>query len=267
MASVCLRLWSKSAARPRFWMQIEPFDQAPRSLGHLEPMTPSARRTKGTEWQTFHYWPAIVPQGEINYKNTTNSKDNSSVLHCAGMSWLLFFLKGLLTSPASPWCNLLSIWNPIAFWNWIYLAHSHSEWTLLPQEKKRRNCLRSREVLDLSGTSVSAASFQIGRPHYREEGGAGRWDKAGRRAPPPKPRTRNTSRFGSLMEQLPKLQLEMKTSEKHLCWEKVLLPNFEFEGRFLLWMNIKSENKRCAPQAFGKLRDFHFRMNSLHRRK
>lgn len=81
-----------------------------------------------------------------------------------------FFLKGLLTSPASPWCNLLSISNPIAFWNWIYLTHSHSEWTLLPEEKKRRNCLRSCEVLDLSGTSVSAASFQIGRPHYSEGG-------------------------------------------------------------------------------------------------
>lgn len=48
-----------------------------------------------------------------------------------------FFLKGLLTSPASPWCNLLPISNPIAFWNWIYLTHSHSEWTLLPVKKKR----------------------------------------------------------------------------------------------------------------------------------
>lgn len=79
--------------------------------------------------------------GEINYKNTTNSKDNSSVLYCVGTSQLFFSLKGLLTSPASPWCNLLPISNPIAFWNWIYLSHSHSEWTLLPVEKKKKEIL------------------------------------------------------------------------------------------------------------------------------
>lgn len=85
-----------------------------------------------------------------------------------------FFLKGLLTSSASPWCNLLPISNPIAFWNWICLTHSHSEWTLLPVTKKARgfvwNCLRSHEVLESSGTSLCLPlTFQQEEcPHYRE---------------------------------------------------------------------------------------------------
>lgn len=115
-------------------------DHTVRSFGHLEPMTSSTHNTKEQEWQTFHYCSTIVLEGEINYKNTTNSKDNTNVLYCVRTSWLFFpfsFLKGLLTSPASPWCNLLSISNPIAFWNWIYLTHSHSEWTLLPVQEKR----------------------------------------------------------------------------------------------------------------------------------
>lgn len=117
-------------------------DRAVRGSGHLEPMTSSRYNTKEQEWQAFHYCPAIVPEGEINYKNTTNSKDNSGVLYCVGP---FFFLKGLLTSPASPWCNLLPISNPIAFWNWIYLTHSHSEWTLLPVKKKERFCVKLPE--------------------------------------------------------------------------------------------------------------------------
>lgn len=56
--------------------------------------------------------------------------------------------KGLLTSPASPWCNLLLISNPIAFWNWIYLTHSHSEWSLLPAKKKKKKGKRKKgEIL------------------------------------------------------------------------------------------------------------------------
>lgn len=97
-----------------------------------------------------------------------------------------FFLKGLLTSPASPWCNLLPISNPIAFWNWIYLTHSHSEWTLLPVKKKRDsvwNCLRSREVSDSSGTSLCLPlTFQQEEcPHYREGLGASGGEDVGGR--------------------------------------------------------------------------------------
>lgn len=91
-----------------------------------------------------------------------------------------FFLKGLLTSPASPWCNLLPISNPIAFWNWIYLTHSHSEWTLPPVKKRRDsvwNCLRSRRVLDSSGTALwlPLTFQQEGCPHYRSRGLKGSW--------------------------------------------------------------------------------------------
>lgn len=79
-----------------------------------------------------------------------------------------FFLKGLLTSPASPWCNLLLISNPIAFWNWIYLTHSHSEWTLLPVEKKRdRFCVKLPEESGGFGfgrfLSLSAINLPTGR--------------------------------------------------------------------------------------------------------
>lgn len=81
--------------------------------------------------------------------------------------------KGLLTSPASPWCNLLLISNPIACWNWIYLTHSHSEWSPLPAKKRRDsvwNCLRKHKVLESSGTSLCLPlTFQQERcPHYWE---------------------------------------------------------------------------------------------------
>lgn len=61
-------------------------DHTARCSGHLQPVTSSTSDTKEQEWQAFHYCPAIVLQGEINYKNTTNSKDNSSVLYCVGTS-------------------------------------------------------------------------------------------------------------------------------------------------------------------------------------
>lgn len=78
-----------------FWLQIASVlnpltafcaDHAVRSSDHLEPLTSSTYNTKEQEWQAFHYCPVIVPEGEINYKNTTNSKDNSSVLYCGGTS-------------------------------------------------------------------------------------------------------------------------------------------------------------------------------------
>lgn len=91
--------------------------------------------------------------------------------------------KDLLTSPASPWCNLLLISNPIAFWNWIYLTHSHSEWSLLPAKKGRDsvwNCLRKHKVLESSGTLLCLPlTFQRERcPHYWEKTG-GFWGVGG----------------------------------------------------------------------------------------
>lgn len=78
-----------------------------------------------------------------------------------------FFLKGLLTSPASPWCNLLPISNPIAFWNWIYLTHSHGEWTLPPVKKRERFCVKLPKESEGFGfvryRSLSAINLPTGR--------------------------------------------------------------------------------------------------------
>lgn len=76
--------------------------------------------------------------------------------------------KGLLTSPASPWCNLLLISNPIACWNWIYLTHSHSEWSLLPAKKKEeRFCVKLPEEAQGFGIvrylSVSTINLPTGK--------------------------------------------------------------------------------------------------------
>jgi hypothetical protein len=89
--------------------------------GHLEPMTSSRCDTKEQDWQDFHYFLSIVPEGEINYKIRTNSRDNSCVLYCVSLqeSWTFFPVgeTGLrLTSPV--WYRTsVAISKPIACWN------------------------------------------------------------------------------------------------------------------------------------------------------
>lgn len=88
-------------------------------------------------------------------------------------NFFFFFLKGLLTSPASPWCNLLPISNPIAFWNWIYLTHSHSEWTLPPVKKKERFCVKLPKESEGFGfvryRSLAAINLPAGRMSSLQE--------------------------------------------------------------------------------------------------
>lgn len=89
--------------------------------GHLEPMTSSRCDTKEQDWQDFHYFLSIVPEGEINYKIRTNSRDNSCVLYCVSLqeSWTFSPVgeTGLrLTSPV--WYRTsVAISKPIACWN------------------------------------------------------------------------------------------------------------------------------------------------------
>lgn len=139
-----------------------------RGSGHFQSVTSSTYGTKEQEWQTFHYCPAIVPKGEINYKNTTNSKDNSNVLHCVRTRGLFFFLPlsrvswpvqhhlGAICSPSQ---------IPLPFGiGFTWLIHTVNGLSFQWRKKKKErdsmwNCLRSHEVLDLSGTSLSAINL------------------------------------------------------------------------------------------------------------
>lgn len=157
-------------------------DHTVRSFGHLEPMTSSTHNTKEQEWQTFHYCPTIVLEGEINYKNTTNSKDNTNVLYCVRTSWLFFpllFPQGSLDQSGITLVQfalhlkshcLLELDLPDSFTQWMDSPSSagkktHSMW----------NCLRSHEVLDLSGTSLSTINLPIVRMSSLQGSIKGSW--------------------------------------------------------------------------------------------
>lgn len=148
-------------------------------------MTSSRFNTKKQEWQGFHYCPAIVAEREINYKNRANSKDNSSVLYCVGTRQLFFppsrgsldqsgFTLVQFTPHLKSHC-LLELDLPDSFTQWMDSTcgekKANSVW----------NCLRSQEVLDLSGAPLRLPlTFQSEEcPHYRggeeEERGRGEW--------------------------------------------------------------------------------------------